>query len=116
MKYLVDINGDRFEVELDGDFVSVNGGPRRRATLAEVAGTPVGLVAIGDSAPEVHRVIGRRDGPPGSYTLRIEGRRYQVEAMDERARAIRDLSSAALTAQGPRSPLVIASRPVRALW
>jgi biotin carboxyl carrier protein len=102
MKYLVDINGARFEVELDGDFVRVNGGPRRRATFAEVAGTPVGLVAIGDSTPEVHRVIGRRDGPPGNYTLRIEGRRYKVEAMDERARAIRDLSTAALTTQGPR--------------
>ena len=34
--------------------------------------------------------------------LRIDGRRHVVEALDERARAIRDLSGGAQAAPGPR--------------
>ena len=103
MKYIVEIAGRTIEVVLDGDRASVAGAPSVPARLAEVEGTPVRLVTIGDA---VHRVTARRDGPRGSYVLRMDGRRYQVEALDERTRAIRDLST---VASGPVGP-----QPVRA--
>ncbi len=102
MKYFVDIDGARVEVELDGETVRVNGGPAQRAHLADVPGTPVHLVAI-DGV--MHRVTARRDGARGRYVLHIDGRRHAVEALDERARAIRDLSAASGGPQGPQ-PLV----------
>ena len=103
MKYIVDIAGKRIEVAVDGDQLSVDGGAVERARLSEIEGTPVRLVTIGDT---VHRVTTRRDGARGSFVLRIDGRRYAVEALDERTRAIRDMSVAA---KGPSGP-----QPVRA--
>ena len=99
MKYIVDIAGKRIEVTVDGDRVSVDGGPVERARLSDIEGTPVRLVTIGDA---VHRVTARRDGPRGSYSLRMDGRRYSLEALDERTRAIRDLSAAAAGPSGPQ--------------
>lgn len=98
MKYIVDIAGKRIEVAVDGDQVSVDGGASETARLSELEGTPVRLVTIGDA---VHRVMARRDGQRGSYSLRIDGRRFAVEALDERTRAIRDMSAAAAGPAGP---------------
>ncbi len=99
MKYIVEIAGKRIEVVLDGDQVSVDGGPAERAQLSEIEGTPVRLVTVGTA---MHRVMARRDGQRGSYSLRIDGRRYAVEALDERTRAIRDLSASAAGPVGPQ--------------
>ena len=99
MKYIVDIAGRRLEVTVDGEHVSVDGGAPQRAKLSEIEGTPVRLVTVGH---EVHRVTARRDGVRGKYVLRIDGRRYQVEALDERTRAIRDMSAAAAGPAGPQ--------------
>ncbi len=105
MKFIVDIAGRRIEVVVDGENISVNGGARQRAQLGEIEGTPVRLVTIGD---EVHRVSARRDGARGKYLMRIDGRRYAVEALDERTRAIRDLSAVSAEPAGPapvRAPM-----------
>jgi biotin carboxyl carrier protein len=102
MKYIVEIGGERVAVELDGEEVRVDGGPAQRARLVTVDGTPVRLVTIG---AETHRAVARRDGPKGSYALWIDGRRHDVEAVDERTRAIRDLALATAGPTGPR-PLV----------
>src|SRR5450631_3330236 len=99
MKYIVEIAGRRIEVALEGDQVSVDGAPARTARLSDIEGTPVRLVTIGDA---VHRVTARRDGARGSFVLRIDGRRYPVEALDERTRTIRDLSGAAKGPTGPQ--------------
>jgi pyruvate carboxylase subunit B len=99
MKYIVEIAGTRVEVTVDGDMVSVDGAPPEHARLDLVEGTPVRLLTIGSS---VHRVTARRDGPRGSYLLGVDGRRYALEALDERARVIRDLSGAAAGAAGPQ--------------
>jgi biotin carboxyl carrier protein len=64
-----------------------------------VEGTPVRLLTIGDA---VHRLTARREGARGIYVLRIDGRRYPVEALDERTRTIRDMSSAAAGPAGPQ--------------
>ena len=101
MKYVVQVGEERVIVELEADGVHV-GDERLRAHLAEVEGTPVRLVAIGD---EVHRVLVRRHGGRGRYTLWLDGYRYEVEALDERTRAIRDLSAASNVAAGP-APLL----------
>ncbi len=105
MKYYVVIDGTRVEVERDADEVRVNGGRAERAVLTAVAGSPVLMLAIGDGSQELHRVMVRREGPRGHYVLRVDGRRHTVEALDARARAIRDLAAAREGASGPR-PLV----------
>ncbi len=93
MKYIVDVGGTRIEVELDGGMARVDGG---------TAMPPLRLVTIGN---EVHRVLARREGERGSYSLGIDSRRFTVLALDERARAIRDMLAATAVATGPR-PLV----------
>lgn len=105
MKYLVDVNGERLDVVLDGDGVSL-GGTRVQARLADVEGTPVRLVTIGGAQ---HRVVAVRGAGRGRYALWIDGWRFDVEALDERTRAIRDVSAARATATGPAP--VIAPMP-----
>jgi pyruvate carboxylase subunit B len=46
-----------------------------------------------------------RGATRGRYTLSIDGRRYQVEALDERTHAIRQLSAKTAAPAGP-APLV----------
>ena len=99
MKYIVDVNGERVEVELDADGVRV-GGERVRAHLADVEGTPIHLVTVGS---ELHRVAVRRGDARGRYALWMDGYRYEVEALDERMRTIRDLTAASAKATRPRS-------------
>ena len=101
MKYVVDVSGRSVKVEIDGDRVCVDG-IEVAATLAELSGTPVALLTVGDT---VRRVVVTRDSARGRYVLSLDGRRYEVEALDERTRAIRQLSSSASGPKGP-APLV----------
>ena len=101
MKYIVQVGAERIEVELDGATATVDG-EVLPARLTDVPATPVRLVALGD---EVHRVIARRETGRGRYTLWVDGWRYEVEALDERARAIQDLTAATAAPSGP-APLV----------
>jgi acetyl/propionyl-CoA carboxylase alpha subunit len=103
VKYIVEIAGekDRHEVDLDSGSATLDGATAT-ASLAEVAGTPVKLVTIGGVQ---HRVVARREGSKGSYVLWIDGWRFEVEALDERQRAIRDLGVASAAAAGP-APVV----------
>src|SRR5471030_1178928 len=97
MKYFVNVAGTELELERDGDDVIVDG-VRMRASITDLAGTPVRLVMIGD---EVHRVVARRGETRGQFTLSLDGFRYEAEALDERGRAIRALSGASVAAAGP---------------
>lgn len=101
MKYLVRIGHDEHEVLLDGEGVHIDG-EDVSAHVAQVEGTPVHMVTIGD---RVHRVIARRGAARGEYVLWLDGHRFAVEALDERTRAIRELSGSAATATGP-APLL----------
>jgi biotin carboxyl carrier protein len=101
MKYLVDVNGERVTVELDGG-QAVVGGERLDVSLLSVPGTPVRLVRIG---AQVHRVTARRGDARGRWLLDVDGARVEVEALDERLRAIRDMTAASAAASGP-APLV----------
>lgn len=97
MKYVVTLNGRDVELARDGATVVLNG-VDVPASVADVEGTPVRLVRVGDT---VHRVIARREGGRGHYTLWVDGWRFDAEALDERARAIRELSAATAAATGP---------------
>ena len=101
MKYVVDVAGRTVEVELDGDVVRVDG-VAVHARLAELPGTPIVLLSVGS---EVHRVAVARGDTRGKYSLSLGGRRYAVEALDERTRAIRELSEATAAPAGP-APLI----------
>jgi pyruvate carboxylase subunit B len=97
MKYVVEVNGERHEVERGGDGVRYDG-IEVAAAASDVAGTPVRQVRIGN---EVHRVVARRLPGAGRYVLFLDGHRYEVEALDERTRTIRDMTHAAAGPTGP---------------
>jgi biotin carboxyl carrier protein len=101
MKYIVDLNGERREVELDGSTATIDDA-ETQASLELIEGTPLAIVTIGD---EVHRVILRRVGGRGRYVLSVDGHRFEVEALDERARTIRDITAAVAKPSGP-APIV----------
>lgn len=103
MKYVVELNGERHDVELSGGSARVDGDSESTsAHLADVERTPVRLVTIGN---QVHRVIARRRAGRGSYTLWVDGYRFEVEALDERTRTIRDITAASAKPSGP-APVV----------
>lgn len=97
MKYVVTINGEEHEVLLDAAGVHLDGDDVA-AQVMPLEGTPVRMVTIGD---EVHRVVVRPGATRGAYTLWLDGWRYEVEALDERAKAIRELSGASAGPSGP---------------
>jgi pyruvate carboxylase subunit B len=97
VKYFVRINDERHEVVLDAEGIHVDGDDVA-AQVMPVEGTPVRMVTIGD---QVHRVVVRPGASRGAYTLWLDGWRFEVEALDERTQAIRDLSGAAAGPSGP---------------
>ncbi|AHG90952.1 biotin/lipoyl attachment domain-containing protein [Gemmatirosa kalamazoonensis] len=101
MRYVVEVDGERRTVDVTGDEVEIDG-ERLHARLVDIPGTPVSLLTLGD---RVYRLIARRGDRRGKYTLSLDCRRFAVEALDERTRAIRDLSAASAAAAGP-APLV----------
>ncbi|MBL0172545.1 MAG: acetyl-CoA carboxylase biotin carboxyl carrier protein subunit [Gemmatimonadaceae bacterium] len=101
MKYVVEVNGERIAVELDGAQAIVDG-ERIDVALTTVDGTPMRLVRIGE---QVHRVVARRGTTRGVWLLDVDGARVETEALDERMRTIRDLTAASAVASGP-APLV----------
>ena len=101
MKYSVRMRGEAHDVDLDGDAVQIDGA-LVGARLTELEGTPIRMLTIGD---RVCSVVVRRGSARGDYTLWVDGYRFDVEALDERTRAIRELSKLATAAKGP-APLI----------
>jgi acetyl/propionyl-CoA carboxylase alpha subunit len=101
MRYIVTIGGEELEVSLAGPVARV-GDAEFEAHLVELEGTPVWLATI---AGRVYRILARPGVGPDRYTLHIGGYRFDVEALDERTRAIQHLSGAAAHPSGP-TPLV----------
>lgn len=98
MKYVVTVNGEDHEVVVEGESARADGQEMSPVRLAAVEHTPVGLLTIGD---EVHRVVVRGASGRGRYSLWLDGFRFEVEALDDRARAIRELAG---TQSGPTGP------------
>lgn len=101
MKYFVDVSGRSVEVELDAERVRVDG-IEVVAHLADLPGTPIALLTLGDT---MHRIAVSKGSSRGRYTLSLDGWRYEVEALDERTQAIRLLSAATAGPAGP-APLI----------
>ena len=101
MKYFVRVGEVELEVSLEGETVHIDG-QTTEARIADLEGTPVRMLTIGD---EVHRIVVRPAGARGHYTIWVDGFRHEVEALDERMRAIRLLADATAGPAGP-APLL----------
>ena len=87
MKYVVLLDGQTIEVEVDGDRVTIDG-RAHSATLGVISGTPLRQLLI-DGRPLTLSVeaIGR-----GRWALTPKGERWEMEVLDERTRHIRSLA------------------------
>ncbi len=109
MKYLVDVNGSRRDVDVAAGVAANDASPddaldseAAGATLDPSAGTPARTLRIGDRVVRV--VVHAREGK-GSYVLDIDGHRYTVEALDERTRVIQEMTARNAPPSGP-APIV----------
>jgi pyruvate carboxylase subunit B len=89
MKFLVDVNGARQAVVTESG-TAMGDGMADAATLDTASATPVRTLRIGNRVVRV--VVHSRSGK-GRYALDIDGHRYHVEALGERARAIQELAA-----------------------
>lgn len=106
MRYVVDLNGERRTVSLEPEGARYEDGAPVHAELIDVEASPARIVKIGT---EVHRVVVQKRNGRGKYSLWVDATRFETEALDERTRAIRDLSA---TSAGPVGPApVIAPMP-----
>jgi biotin carboxyl carrier protein len=97
MRYFVTVDGRSYEVDLGPEGASVDG-ESVQADMEHVEGTSLrSLILDGRS----HRILARR-GDDGAWDLHLRGRRYRAEAVDERTRAIREMTGAAAGPLGPR--------------
>jgi biotin carboxyl carrier protein len=97
MKYSVSVNGSFIDVTVDGEHVRV-GDATLDAGLTAIDETPEQMLTLGN---EVHRVLVRRGEGRGRYTLWVDGVRFDVEALDERSRAVRELAASTAKPAGP---------------
>jgi pyruvate carboxylase subunit B len=89
MKYVVQVDGQTIDVEVDGERVTV-GGQTHHATLGAITGTPLRQLMV-DGRPVTLSVesLGR-----GRWALTRGGDRLEVEVLDERTHHIRSLTGA----------------------
>ena len=102
MKYVVDLAGERHAVVVEAEGVRFESEEPLRAELAEIEGSPVRMVKLGS---HVYRVVVEKRPGKGRYTLWVDGYRFETEALDERTRAIRDISAANAAPSGP-APII----------
>jgi len=98
VRYVVQLNEDRKSVALDSDGARYEAESPVHAELSDIEGSPVRMVKIGT---HVYRVVTQKRQGKGRYTLWVDGYRFESEALDERTRAIRDLSAASAAPAGP---------------
>jgi biotin carboxyl carrier protein len=102
MRYVVQLNDQRHTVCIEPDGVQYENEPKARGELSDIEGSPVRMVKLGT---HVYRVVAEKRQGRGRYTLWVDGYRFEVEALDERTRAIRDLSAANAAPTGP-APII----------
>lgn len=97
MRYYVTLDGRTFEVDLTGDVPQVDGRPVD-AELTQVPGTPTRLLLVDGRS---HALVARRDREDG-WDLYLDGERFTADVVDERARAIREMTGHGNVEAGPR--------------
>ncbi|HMA42636.1 MAG TPA: biotin/lipoyl-containing protein [Gemmatimonadales bacterium] len=110
MKYYVRIGTRAAEVEVDGGRVCIDGA-WLEAHLAAIPGTPLyHLLLAGESwTVAAQPLAGRGEGGGARWALGAVGERAEVEAVDERTRAIQALTGR--KAGGPAGGAVVAPMP-----
>lgn len=98
MKYIVEMQGARKTVAIEPAGVAYEAEAAVHAELSDVENSPVRVVKLGT---RVYRVVAEKKQGRGRYVLWVDGYRFDVEALDERTRAIRDLSAANAAPSGP---------------
>ena len=102
MKYVVAVNGERKTVALGIEGAAFENDPAAQAELVEIEGSPLVILKLGN---EVQRVVVQKGKIRGQYSLWVDGYRFEVEALDERTRQIRDVAAASAAPSGP-APIV----------
>ena len=98
MKYFVTIGPRVLEVELGPHGVRVDG-QEVSADLAEMDGTQVQTLLVGGRS---HRILTARNGG-GEWSLYLSGRHLRAQVMDERTKAIREMTGMREGSSGPRA-------------
>lgn len=102
MKYVLQLNDGRKSVSIEPDGIGYEAEPPAHAELSDIEGSAVRMVKIGT---HVYRVVAQKRQGRGRYTLWVDGYRFETETLDERTRAIRDLSAASSGPSGP-APII----------
>lgn len=109
MKYFVAVRtpsggdvAEQLEATVEAGHARLPGDQAPPATLEGAGDAIVRLLRVGAA---VHRVEVRRLEGRGRYALVIDGFRYEADALDERAKTIRDLAAATAGPVGP-APLL----------
>lgn len=108
MRYFVRLDSDtELQIDADADGPRVAGGaaPAGPVSLERVDGA-VHVLRIGD---RVHRVVAHPGAERGRWNLLVDGAPVEVEALDARARQLREMTQALGGTSGPRP--VVAPMP-----
>lgn len=97
MRYYVTLEDRTFEVDLTGEVPRVDG-REVDAGLSRVPGTPTRLMLVDGRS---HTLVARRDETDG-WDLYLDGERFNADVVDERTRAIREMTGQAEGDTGPR--------------
>jgi len=100
MLYRVMVGDRTFEIELGAEGVTVDG-QLVDVDLAHVEATPVHNLLLDNTS---HRLVAWRDGA-GDWDVHLHGRRFRAEVVDERTRAIQEMTGAGAGPSGPK-PIV----------
>ncbi|HEV8358524.1 MAG TPA: biotin/lipoyl-containing protein [Gemmatimonadales bacterium] len=89
MKYQVTVGAQRFEIEIDGDQVTVDG-VECRAELQPIPGTPLRQLLLDRRA----WTFAMEQADRGSWKIVAGGDRFEVAVMDQRTAQLRSLAAA----------------------
>lgn len=98
MRWFVKVGTRDFTVEVDDEGVRIDG-ERVSAELRTVPGTPTRMLVVGD---RTFTLIATPDDAGEGWRLDIDGGRHRAVAVDERTRAIREMTGGGNAARGPR--------------
>lgn len=98
MRYYVTIGDRVLEVDLRGDVPLVDG-EAIPVELAAVAGTPIRHLLAGARSFDL---VARPGEGRGRWQIHLDGQRFEAEVVDERTRAIREMTGAGAAPPGPK--------------
>ena len=96
MRYYVTLDDRTFEVDLTGDVPSVDGEPVD-VEMSRVPGGPTRLLLIDGAS---HTLVAQQD--EDGWDLHLDGHRFHADVVDERTRAIREMTGQGAGDTGPK--------------